>query len=123
MTSVLFSNSELAIDYLQSPLKQSSVYHWDRSVKCCGKALTTLTNIGYEVQQKSKTSRAEGSPLKNVDIPSKNQYKHIDNSELVSKWAQVARCTARRDSSIDLTNSLLHIQATLLNEGLNCRKI
>lgn len=123
MTSILFRNASLAIDLLYEPLKSISSTFWDSGIKAISKkALTTLVNISYEVKKNGPVSNSVNtSRLPMMNNNSSCQHiiateKKSDNSELVAKWALVARSASRKDESIDLTKSLLHIQVNLLNE-------
>lgn len=120
MTSILFSNAAFAMDNLLEPLKWTSTYHWDKSIKILSsRAYTTLSNIKYEVQSNS-SSKTSRDPINEISLKnSPKETKKLDNSDLVSKWALIARSAAKKYNSIDLTNSLLEIQSKLLNEGMN----
>lgn len=116
MTSLLFKNTNLSIENLNEPLNFLSSEFWDSSIRSiCKKALTTLVNISYEVKKNGPVSNSVNTSRLPVmskkcqgEVIEKKDNK-TENSELVAKWALVARCASKKDESIDLTKSLLHI--------------
>lgn len=124
ITSIIFKKAKLAMDSLYETLNWSSSNHWDSNIKVLSKkVLTTLTKINAEVQKKGSISNSTNSSRYPFAINNEvcqqipNDAMETDNKELVAKWALIARCASKKNDSIDLTDSLLHIQSNLLNEN------
>lgn len=116
MKSIIFSNYNLAMDYLYEPLKWSSSIHWDRCIQDqCQSALMALLNAKVEVQK----SNAMSDFLQSSEQPIQQETKKMDNKELIKTWASFSRTASRRYQSFDLTKSLIDIQVEFTREQKN----
>lgn len=119
MKPIMFSNYELALENLYEPLKWSSSYYWEKTVKEQSQsALTTLLNMKLEIQ-KSNAMQDFILTLDSPDSQLNSDSKKHNNKELAKTWATFSRMAAKRYRSFDLTKSLLDIQIEFSREDKN----
>lgn len=116
MKPIILSNYNLAMDYLYEPLRWSSNFHWDRSIKDQSQsAIMTLLNAKVEVQK----NNAMCDFLQSSEQQIQDENKKLDDKELIKIWAGFSRTAARRYKTFDLTQSLIDIQVEFTRDQKN----
>lgn len=122
MRPIICSNYEFAMMTLYEHLKYTSSFYWERNVKEQSKsALSMLMNANLQFQANKMMSDfilASELPTDSLAACEMKIHGKIDSQEVALTWGLISRSAAKKDSTIDLTKTLMNIQFQF-NRGNN----
>lgn len=105
---IILSNNELFMKWLYDPLKWTSSFYWNQSIR--NKSQNTLI-IFENVQTNS-------NPISNNNILDQTTQSQ-NNDLLAKKWSALSRIAAKNNSSIDLKELIFNIQVEFFKNENN----